>query len=692
MTAGSAPDPAHSRLAANTLTLALLCLVPSWFLGLEQVVPGLVLLVGCWRLHRSGGLSWTAEAIGFALLILWSLTSIGALVGPAQWLIYLRGEVHLVVALATWFLALRIDPESDAWRRMLKLMVLFIGVILAVSLLLVEGILPLQTKSLLGWLLPDLDLDSTFLNEFVLNRQFATEAGVSLLKDIKRQSLFFLYQGGLTTVLLLWIGWMVMARRRLRGAWKLAATAGATAALMLGVLTGSRSGLVLAAGVVLALGLWSLIENWRWRRHLIRVLVGLVLLFGIYAAIPRGDGTSLEHGAPWERALTDFRVKSFLDRVEVYRDSVERMNERPLTGWGVQGSPREGRRYLKLGTHSEPLNVAFRFGWVGLFLALMAAGAYVVRLARCGRRSPDAAISVLVLLALAATGMVRTFQWDLNVLWLVVAFLGTSRVILAPERSPEALGPGGEFAMLGARLNARTMDDLHGAMESAIVGRSRVVIGHQNLHGLSLLPRKEAMREFARVSDVTFLDGMALVWMARALGYDVGREHRVTYADWLAPLTAESERKGWRVFHLGGRPGVGEQAAQALRDAHPRLEIATHPGYFEPGETPAIIERISTFRPDVLMVGMGMPRQEAWLAANLDKIDAGAILTCGACMDYVAGVIATPPRWTGRVGLEWLFRLATEPRRLAKRYLVEPWPVMARFVGEWWVRGRQGST
>jgi len=105
-----------------------------------------------------------------------------------------------------------------------------------------------------------------------------------------------------------------------------------------------------------------------------------------------------------------------------------------------------------------------------------------------------------------------------------------------------------------------------------------------------------------------------------------------------------------------------------------------------------VTRAIAAFRPDLLMVGMGMPRQEAWVAAHVDALEVPAVLTCGACMDYVAGVVATPPRWAGRVGLEWGFRLIAEPRRLGYRYLVEPWSVARLFASEWWTRNRRGAS
>ena len=107
-------------------------------------------------------------------------------------------------------------------------------------------------------------------------------------------------------------------------------------------------------------------------------------------------------------------------------------------------------------------------------------------------------------------------------------------------------------------------------------------------------------------------------------------------------------------------------------------------------ESLAVIDGINQFGSKLLLVGFGAPRQEAWLHAHRDQIDAQAVLTCGACMEYVAGEVSTPPRWMGQVGLEWSFRLFENPRRFAFRYLVEP-ILLAFMLARNWVGERLGK-
>lgn len=240
------------------------------------------------------------------------------------------------------------------------------------------------------------------------------------------------------------------------------------------------------------------------------------------------------------------------------------------------------------------------------------------------------------------------------------------------------------ISLLGAEFDALTMDELGEAVsDSTNLGRCTIIANH-NLHSIYLFHNDPQMRNFYREAQKIHIDSMPLVYLARIFGYPIRREHRVTYLDWIGPLMTESARQHWRVFYLGGRPRIAEEAALRLRKAFPQLQLETHHGYFNKTdqENVRVLELIRCFKPNILMVGMGMPLQEHWILENFERIEANVILTSGACFDYIAGVIPSPPRWMGRVGLEWLFRLVSEPRRLWRRYLLEPWYIAGLVLRE----------
>ena len=234
--------------------------------------------------------------------------------------------------------------------------------------------------------------------------------------------------------------------------------------------------------------------------------------------------------------------------------------------------------------------------------------------------------------------------------------------------------------LLGIRLHAMTAHDLVGAAARSIGDRARCIIGHHNLHSLYLWCHDQKVRDYYSVADYIHIDGMSLVLLGRLFGLPLRAEHRTTYVDLLPLLAAEAARRQWRVFCLGSRPGVAEKAARTLRAQYPGLQIAARDGYFKTDqsgeENQAVLADIRGYAPDILMVGMGMPRQEMWIAENLMDIGAHAVFCCGAMMDYVAGEIPTPPRWFGPLGFEWLYRLFSEPARLWRRYLLEPWVIL----------------
>jgi N-acetylglucosaminyldiphosphoundecaprenol N-acetyl-beta-D-mannosaminyltransferase len=236
-------------------------------------------------------------------------------------------------------------------------------------------------------------------------------------------------------------------------------------------------------------------------------------------------------------------------------------------------------------------------------------------------------------------------------------------------------------AFLGVTLQPRSMTEMNRLVEQGISERQRWIIANHNLHSLYLFHRHAKMREFYAGARWTHIDGMPLVALGRLYGYPLERRHRVTFADWTYPLMELAARKGWRVFHLGSSKGAAEKGAAELRRLYPGLQIEVSEGYFDArygsSDNEAMLQRINAYAPDLLMVGMGMPRQEFWTQENFARLDAPVILSSvGAAFEYVAGAVPTPPRWSGRLGLEWAFRMAHDPTRLFKRYFIEPWYIL----------------
>jgi N-acetylglucosaminyldiphosphoundecaprenol N-acetyl-beta-D-mannosaminyltransferase len=259
-------------------------------------------------------------------------------------------------------------------------------------------------------------------------------------------------------------------------------------------------------------------------------------------------------------------------------------------------------------------------------------------------------------------------------------------------RVPRPQVPVHEF--LGLRVGAYDMASLTERVAQAVAGNEHIVVANHNLHSLYLCGRDAKLRAFHERAEVTHADGMSIIALARLLGTPLSRQHRVTYVDWIGPLMRTAATHGWRVFSVGGRPGVFERAAVELCARHPGLRIAGTHGYFDHSagstDSAVVLARIAAFDPQVLLVGMGMPTQEHWVHDHRSALRGNAILMAGAAMDYVAGVVPTPPRTAAAAGLEWAWRLAAEPTRLWRRYLVEPWHVLGMVLAER-VGRRQGG-
>jgi N-acetylglucosaminyldiphosphoundecaprenol N-acetyl-beta-D-mannosaminyltransferase len=237
--------------------------------------------------------------------------------------------------------------------------------------------------------------------------------------------------------------------------------------------------------------------------------------------------------------------------------------------------------------------------------------------------------------------------------------------------------PPRRIALLGAEMDLVTPDEVLGRIAAAAGGGPRALIVNHNLHSLCLIRRSPAMAALYARADLIEIDSKPAILWGRLLGLPVSGAHRCTYLDWRDAFWRLADAHGWRVFYLGGAPGVAAAAADRLAARWPGARIAVRHGYFDrtPGsaEAAAVLAEIEAFGPQILMVGMGMPLQEAWIADHYDALHAAAVLPVGAAFDYEAGAQTPAPRIWGRLGLEWLFRLLHDPRRLFHRYLIEPW-------------------
>lgn len=189
----------------------------------------------------------------------------------------------------------------------------------------------------------------------------------------------------------------------------------------------------------------------------------------------------------------------------------------------------------------------------------------------------------------------------------------------------------------------------------------------------AILVEAEHQPDFHRAittADLVTADGMSVVWASRLL--PAGRlAERIATPDIVDELLPRAVRHGWRIFLLGAAPGVADTAAVNLRERFPGLALAgVRDGYFEWNQSLEVAEAIRAANADLLLVGMGSPRQELWLAEFGHLTGVKFALGVGGVLDILAGRARRAPRWMQRCGLEWLYRLIREPRRLWRRYLV----------------------
>lgn len=232
------------------------------------------------------------------------------------------------------------------------------------------------------------------------------------------------------------------------------------------------------------------------------------------------------------------------------------------------------------------------------------------------------------------------------------------------------------FKLLGVHVDALTIEELNSKIKKIVDQASKEIVANHNLHSIYLLKKNSELEKFWKNAYLTHIDGMPLIFWGKFLGYEIDRKHRITYVDLIYPLLEVANNNNWKIFYLGSKPRVAEKAVKKISTIFGNILFKTHHGFFDKTtgskENKEVVSAINSFNPNLLMVGMGMPRQEKWILENFKLLNANVLLNCGACFDYIAGEQKTPPRIFGKLGLEWFYRFLFNPVRLFRRYFIEP--------------------
>ncbi len=224
--------------------------------------------------------------------------------------------------------------------------------------------------------------------------------------------------------------------------------------------------------------------------------------------------------------------------------------------------------------------------------------------------------------------------------------------------------------MLDVPIARATMADALDCVDVAVRERQRLRIGVVNAAKLVNMRRDPLLRDDVLSSDVILADGMSVVWASRLL-LGRGLPERVTGIDLMLGVLERGQTLGYRVYLLGARPDVLPEASERISRQFPGIRIVGQQhGYFSEHEEQQIASRICAAQPDVLFVAMSSPRKERFMAGWADHLCVPVVHGVGGSFDVLAGRVRRAPQLWRRIGLEWLYRLAQEPRRLWLRYLV----------------------
>lgn len=254
---------------------------------------------------------------------------------------------------------------------------------------------------------------------------------------------------------------------------------------------------------------------------------------------------------------------------------------------------------------------------------------------------------------------------------------------IAPKRARVILGP--------LPIDSLTFDAAIAAIEGLVTAGRGGAVFTPNVDHVVLADQNPRMRDAYARASLSLVDGTLLLWASRLLG--AALPEKISGLEVVMPLLQRAALRGWRVYLLGGLPGVADAVREKLRKTLPTLQIVGVSAPLVEVDEPAerrdgALAPIRAALPDLVLVALGAPKQEIWIDCVRGALRPAVLIGVGASLDFVAGSMPRAPGWMSRAGLEWLFRLVHEPRRLAHRYLVrDPWflVIMLRLLVARWV-------
>lgn len=241
------------------------------------------------------------------------------------------------------------------------------------------------------------------------------------------------------------------------------------------------------------------------------------------------------------------------------------------------------------------------------------------------------------------------------------------------RRNDDPLAARIEIPLLGIEVTPLSATSVALAVSE---GRGKRLLLNHNLHSVYVFDSDDKFRQLYRDADWIVIDGAPIRWLASLTSKrKLDSVYRIGSTDWIAALNQIEVPK--RLFVFGATEESNAGAIQKLEVMLPHWTTAGLNGYVQ-DET--AVAQITAFKPDLVLIGLGMPQQEHFLIDNLSQLPDAIYATVGGAIDYLSGTTRLAPRWMGRFGLEWVWRLLNQPRRLAYRYLVEPVKLLARLL------------